>query len=92
MRSGMNRLNQGFFLSSNQPELGSWTEESNTAWDEEGVSEKEIEWQTEKLTKERKQAERERRALEQQKRKEERQSHRADNKKQHGHLGVRLST
>jgi len=75
-----------------EPELGMWTEDSITAWDDEGVSEKDIEWQTEKLKKERKQAERERRALEQQKRREEKEAHKVDHKKPHGHFGVRLSS
>ena len=56
------------------------------------MSERDIEWETEKLAKERKQAERERRAMEQQRRKEEREAHKHVDKKPHGHLGVRLST
>ena len=63
-----------------------------TAWDDEAVSERDIEWETEKLMKERKQAERERRAIEQQRRKEEREAHKHIEKKPHGQLGVRLSS
>lgn len=73
------------------PELGTWAEES-TVWDEEGVSEKDIDLETEKLKKERKQAERERRAMEQQKKREEREAQKVEHKKPHGHFGVRIST
>lgn len=61
-------------------------------WDEEGVSEKDIDLETEKLKKERKQAERERRAMEQQKKREEREAQKVEHKKPHGHFGVRIST
>lgn len=74
-----------------EPELGTWAEDS-TAWEEEGVSEIDIELQTEKLKKERKQAERERRAFEQQKKREEREAHKIEQKKPHGHFGVRITT
>ncbi|KAJ7378935.1 hypothetical protein OS493_019631, partial [Desmophyllum pertusum] len=67
------RLNFDISYTPAQPELGTWNDESTTVWDEEAVSEKDIEWETEKLMKERKQAERERRAIEQQRRKEERE-------------------
>ena len=80
------------FVSSHiKPELGTWAEDS-TAWEEEGVSEIDIELQTEKLKKERKQAERERRAFEQQKKREEREAHKIEQKKPHGHFGVRITT
>ncbi|XP_068737320.1 receptor-binding cancer antigen expressed on SiSo cells-like [Montipora capricornis] len=72
-----------------EPELGTWAEES-TAWEEDGVSEIDIELQTEKLKKERKQAERERRAMEQQKKREEREAHKIQ--KPQGHFGVRIAT
>ena len=72
-----------------KPELGTWAEES-TAWEEDGVSEIDIELQTEKLKKERKQAERERRAMEQQKKREEREAHKIQ--KPQGHFGVRIAT
>ena len=75
-----------------QPELGTWNDESTSVWDEEAVSEKDIEWETEKLVKERKQVEREQRALEQQRRREEREALKHMDKKTQGHLGVRLST
>ena len=55
------------------------------------MSERDIECQTEKIIKERKQAERDRRALEQQRKKEEKEALRMA-KKPSGHLGVRLST
>lgn len=86
------RLNFDIGYTPTEPELGTWNDESTTAWDEEAVSERDIEWEAEKLTKERKQAERERRAIEQQRRKEEREAHRHVEKKTHGHLGVRLSS
>lgn len=86
------RLNFDICYTPTEPELGTWNDESSTAWDEESVSEKDIEWEAEKLMKERKQAERERRAIEQQRRKEEREAHKHVEKKTHGHLGVRLSS
>jgi len=86
------RLNFDISYTHTEPELGTWNDESTTAWDEEAVSEKDIEWETEKLMKERKQVERERRAIEQQRRKEEREAHKHVEKKTHAHLGVRLSS
>lgn len=54
------------------------------------MSEREIEWETENVMKEKRQAERERRAMEQQRRKEEREAIRLAKKNQH-HLGVKVS-
>lgn len=86
------RFNFDMSYSPVEPELGTWNDESTSVWDEEAVSEKDIEWETEKLVKERKQAERERRTLEQQRRREEREALKHMDKKTQGHLGVRLST
>lgn len=86
------RLNFDMSYTPVEPELGTWNDDSTSVWDEEAVSEKDIEWETEKLVKERKQAERERRAKEQQRRREEREALKHMDKKTQGHLGVRLST
>lgn len=86
------RLNFDMSYTPVEPELGTWNDDSTSVWDEEAVSEKDIEWETEKLVKERKQAERERRAKEQQRRREEREALKHMDKKMQGHLGVRLST
>lgn len=67
--------------------MGTWTEDCD-AWEE--VGDDEIEWETQNVLKETRQAERERRALEQQKRKEERDAARIA-KKTSGNFGVRLN-
>ena len=63
--------------------------EESSAWDE-GVSEKEIELQTESVFKEKKKAERERRMLEQQRKKEEKEMTRAARKSTTG-LGIKVA-
>ena len=72
--------------------MGTWNDEYETAsaWDE-GVSEREIVWQTERVLKENKQMEREKRALEQQRKREEKEAQRVA-RKTVAHLGIKVTT
>lgn len=82
------RLNFDMRYTAPETELGTWLEEPS-AWDE-GVSEREIELETENVFKEKKKAERERRMLEQLRKKEEKEMIRAARKSASG-LGVKVA-
>ena len=73
-----------------QSELGAWSEDGPSAWDDD-LSEREIASHTERVLREGKQAERERRALEQQRKKEERDVQRAA-RKGAAHLGIKVAS
>ncbi|XP_031558713.1 receptor-binding cancer antigen expressed on SiSo cells-like isoform X2 [Actinia tenebrosa] len=84
------RLNFDMSYPPAQTDLGTW-EDTNEGWDGDEIDEKEIEWETENVLREKRYAERERRALEQQRKKEEREAQRLAKKSQH-QLGIKVNS